>query len=474
MNRDELRGRLDDVTRRMTDLDREIGDSPMTPAQSERWQTLEDESRSLRTQIEAGDRLERVEDSRRSWRATTVDGRTRGDASRTAGMSMEFSATRSAALRNVDALARSGRIGTPVGDRLNAMVDEGSDEQRELSALYIATTGAPEYASAFRALLRDPIRGHLMWTPEETEAYRAVERARRRWEGRAALALAGYVLPTSLDPAVMIYNAGAMTPLRSQARVVQTMTSSWKGIKTAGATAEWKTEGAEAADGTPAGTEVDIPVFASDVDATFSYEVAQDALDLENQLERVCRDAVEVLWETAYTTGGGTTDPQGIVTGLIGGASEINTTGSEAIDKTDPATLQNALGARYSAGASWQSNIAIKNAYAVIENTAGQWYFPELRNTPPSLLGKPWYENSIMDGAINAAATANNYVLIYADLPRCFVIVDRPGTTAEILPGYSGANGRPTGQRHLFLFARTGSEVVDIAAGRILDVPTTA
>ena len=93
---------------------------------------------------------------------------------------------------------------------------------------------------------------------------------------------------------------------------------------------------------------------------------------------------------------------------------------------------------------------------------------------PPRLLGKRWYENSNMDSAINATATANNYVMVYGDIRAGFYIVDRVGATLEVIPNLVGANQRPTGQRGAILWARTGSEVVIPQALRLLDVPTTA
>lgn len=79
-----------------------------------------------------------------------------------------------------------------------------------------------------------------------------------------------------------------------------------------------------------------------------------------------------------------------------------------------------------------------------------------------------------MDSAINAAATENNYMLIYGDVARGFFIVDRVGSTLELIPNLVGANQRPTGQRGALLWARTGSEVVVPQALRLLDVPATA
>ena len=43
----------------------------------------------------------------------------------------------------------------------------------------------------------------------------------------------------------------------------------------------------------------------------------------------------------------------------------------------------------------------------------------------------------------------------------------------EILPGY-GANGRPSGTRHAFLYSRVGSKVVVPNAALVLSIPTTA
>lgn len=83
-------------------------------------------------------------------------------------------------------------------------------------------------------------------------------------------------------------------------------------------------------------------------------------------------------------------------------------------------------------------------------------------------------EISTMDSTVNAAATANNYLLVYGDFVAGFVIVDRIGTQLDITPNLVSANRRPTGTRGTFLWFRTGSNVVVPQAFRLLDVPTTA
>ena len=63
-----------------------------------------------------------------------------------------------------------------------------------------------------------------------------------------------------------------------------------------------------------------------------------------------------------------------------------------------------------------------------------------------------------MDGALNPVETQNNYVLLYGDIGRVFVIVDHPGTTIEFLPRYGPIPADRSAAP--FLFARAGSEVV--------------
>jgi hypothetical protein len=55
-----------------------------------------------------------------------------------------------------------------------------------------------------------------------------------------------------------------------------------------------------------------------------------------------------------------------------------------------------------------------------------------------------------------------------------FVIVDRIGSTLELVPHLVGSNRRPTGQRGALLWFRTGSNVVVPQAFRLLNIATTA
>jgi HK97 family phage major capsid protein len=372
----------------------------------------------------------------------------------------------------IDRAFNAGHLPAEAAEKAAALIDNGTDTDRSLAAQWASAAGSEHYRTAFAKLMADPVKGHLTWTAQEGDAYRATARVQNAMSTTAGNG--GYMIPLTLDPAIMLTNDGSNNPLRQLATVKQTMTDAWQGVTSAGATSEWKEEAAEAADGSPTLGNPSIPVFFGDSFLPYSYEVGMDADNFLGELVDVLRDSADNLMATAYTTGNGTTAPQGIVTGLAGTASEINTTGSETLDVSDPYALQNALPARFSAGATWQAHIATMNAYRRFETTNGAHEFPELRQNPPYLLGKRFFENSNMDGAINAAATANNYALIYGDVRRGFFIVDRVGSTIELIPNLMGENGRPTGQRGALLWFRTGSKVVVPQALRLLDVPTAA
>ncbi|WP_151475411.1 phage major capsid protein [Streptomyces albicerus] len=384
------------------------------------------------------------------------------------------SQTHDRALRTVDSLVRSGELPAYGAQRVEKLLNDGLPRDRALAARWAVAAGDPAYSSAFARLLADSQRGHMLWTPEEHAAFR---RASGVHDELRALSTAdsagGYMIPLTLDPAIILTNDGSTNPLRAISRVVQTTTGSWKGVTSAGTTAEWKAEAVEVAEPALTVGQPDIPVHFGDVFSKYSFEVGMDAVDLLGQLRVVLADAAAQLQNTAYTTGTGTGQPKGLVTALAGTASEINTTGTEALVATDPYALQNALGPRFQGRAQWMAALPIINTFRQFETGSGALKFPELRSVPPQLLGRAMNENSNMDGTIVTTATANNYVLVYGDFSQ-FVIVDRIGSSVELIQNMLGANRRPTAERGVFLYFRTGSDVTNASAFRLLDVPTTA
>ncbi|MGV9805562.1 phage major capsid protein [Micromonospora chersina] len=380
------------------------------------------------------------------------------------------SGERDQALRQIERSSRAGYLADHAAERATALVESyGSAREQTLAARWVTVAGADEYRTAFAKILADPTRGHLLWSEQEREAYQRVTELQSEMRAMSVgtVGAGGYMVPMTLDPALNISNAGSINPLRRISRVVQTVTNSWTGLNSAGATAEWL--GAdntvrEAADGSPTINDEPIPVYFGDVFVPYSFEVGMDAVDFLGELTRVLVDAADVHQAAAYTTGTGVNQPTGFVTALTGTPSVVATAGADTLVAGDVFNLQNQLPPRFQARAQWTANLAIINSLRQMETTNGALKFPELANG--QLLGRPMNECSDMDGSLTAAA--NNFILAYGDWSQ-FVIVDRIGATLEVIPNLVGANRRPSGQRGAFLWYRTGSDVLVDNAFRLLN-----
>lgn len=378
--------------------------------------------------------------------------------------------TRDQAMRTLERSVRAGDLPEHAATRVETIVKRGDS----WAARWAVATGNPDYATAFTKLAADPERGHMFWTQQEQRAFQAVEQVKAEQRAMSSAGSAGgFLVPLHLDPSILLTNDGSINPLRRISRVVQITGSSWNGVTSAGASAEWIAEAAQVADASPVLAQPNVPVFKGDSFVPYSFEVGDDGQNFLAELQTLLVDAADQLMATAYTTGTGSGQPSGLITGLAGTASEINGGTAEALGAADTYTLQNALPPRFQPRAQWMANLSILNTLRQFETSNGALKFPGLQNNPPSLLGRTVHENSNMDGAINAAATANNYVLVYGDFQQ-FLIVDRIGTRIEFIENLMGANQRPTGQRGALLWFRTGSEVLVPEAFELLDIPTTA
>ncbi|WP_262282139.1 phage major capsid protein [Micromonospora sp. MA102] len=377
---------------------------------------------------------------------------------------------RDQALRQIERSGRAGYLADHAAERATALVERfGSQREQSLAARWVTVAGDDHYRSAFAKLLGDPTRGHLMWTEREREAYQRVAELQSEMRAMSVgtVGAGGYMVPMTLDPALNISNAGSINPLRRISRVVQTVTNSWTGLNSAGATAEWlgaDNTAREAADGSPTINDEPIPAYFGDVFTPYSYELGMDAVDFLGELTRVLVDAADVHQAAAYVTGSGVNQPTGFTVALTGTPSVVATAGADTLVAGDVFNLQNQLPPRFQGRAQWCANLAIINSLRQMETTNGALKFPELANG--QLLGRPINECSDMDGTLTAAA--NNFILAYGDWTQ-FVIVDRIGATLEVIPNLVGANRRPTGQRGAFLWYRTGSDVLVDNAFRLLN-----
>lgn len=374
---------------------------------------------------------------------------------------------RDGALRMLDDLVSQNRLPARSAQTVEQLTRTGSGQEQGWTQRVVEATGDDAYLRAFSKLVADPARGHLLWDKQEHAAFQRVEQLRS--ETRAMSTTdnqGGYMSPLVIDPSILISSAGSINPLRQISRVVQTVSDTWNGITSAGVTFEWLAEAAQAADASPTLASPSIPVYKAGGFVPWSYEIGMDAINFTQELGRLLSDGYDQHTAVAFTTGTGTGQPTGIITTLVGTGSVVPTVGSEVIASGDVYAVQNALPPRFQANAQWCANLSILNTLRQFETAAGALKFPGLQNVPPVLLGRNANELSNMDGVINAGQ--ENYTLLYGDFSN-FVIVDRFPTQLELIPNLMGANGRPTGQRGAWLWARVGSDSVIDGAFRLLN-----
>lgn len=334
------------------------------------------------------------------------------------------------------------------------------------AAVRCIATGSEEYRSAFAKMASGQ---KDMWTDTERQA---VARAQSLTD-----AAGGFAVPYTLDPTIIGTDVGTINPIRRISRVVQTTTDSWNGVTGGAATWSWDAEGAEVSDDAITLAEPSIPVYKGAGFIPFSVEIGGDWAAIDSDLRTALMEGKDNLEGTAHMKGTGSAQPTGIETALAGGASEIAPQTVEVFAAADVYELQRVLPPRHrQAGPVWTFNIGTANDIRQFDTGGGGNFWTSLTpGAPETLLGWRWEEASVMDDSpdINPAVTDTNYIIIVGNWSR-FVIVDRVGMSVEFIPNlFHTTTNRPSGQRGLYTWYRTGSDSVDDNAFRMLNVATT-
>jgi len=376
---------------------------------------------------------------------------------------------RDQARRAVDALR--GRVPDDGVERLTRGFEraEASPYDAELNLLsrWMVATSRPAYNRAVNRMFRDPENGHREFDTEELDAFRAAKAVQRAMSIGTG-ADGGFLLPTHLDPAIVLSSAGSVDPMRSLARVETIATNEWHGITSAGVTASWAAEAAEATDDSPTVADPSVPTVKAHAFLAASIEAAQDT-NIAAQIQMLFADAKAQLEAGGFVTGSGTDEPNGVVTALAGGASEVSTAGVAAYAREDVLALQESIPARFR-----NQRSAFMMALEVLNATRE---FPKIdggvdvslvddSSNPPRVRGWGLHENSSLD----ATFTTGSNIAVAGDFRQGYLIVDRVGATVEFLPHLLGANRRPTGSRGWYMFWRTGGDVLVENALRLLTV----
>jgi HK97 family phage major capsid protein len=196
----------------------------------------------------------------------------------------------------------------------------------------------------------------------------------------------------------------------------------------------------------------------------FSHELGQDWNSLAQELARLAADGRDVLDSDKFLNGSGTNEPAGIFTGLTTSQRIQGTAGELTIAAVY--RLKQALPARFAANGTFAYNSKrLDDVFQAVGG--GSTQPPLLPSREGALLGRPKVEWSALDGT--STTGAGTKVAIYADF-QSYLVADRLGMQAEIIPHLFGGSQRPTGQRGFWVMWRTATKVLVPNAFRYLEI----
>jgi HK97 family phage major capsid protein len=453
MTLEQLRARLEAIQAERRDIHTATGDGDMSAEQVARWEALDTEEPTVRAQIDTEERAERVRESRARWGSTQV--RTTGD------VSYEI------------------RSGTPTPERvgmllraLDGRISDG-DNQRHFEQIVrrhardlvwarnILARANPVYDDAWRMVMS----GNGMLLTEEQRAAIAVGTGTQ----------GGFLVPTHLDPTLIITNSGSSNIVRSISRVVTLgQENVWHGVSTAGVTASWDAELAEVSDDTPTFSNPSVPVYGAQafvqatLDALADTGVADDVLALFG-------DARDRLEGAAHAVGSGVGQPTGIFTALDANTNvEITSAAAAAIALADIHGVYRQVPVRWRGKGSWLMHPLYSLAIKALGTALSASYSTDITQpVADRLIGRPLVESD--DAPTTQTTTALDNELVFGDFSN-FVIVDKPGSTmTQYIPMlFNVANNLPDGRVGWYMHWRNGSDSVNDLAFRLLQDKTSA
>jgi HK97 family phage major capsid protein/HK97 family phage prohead protease len=354
-----------------------------------------------------------------------------------------------------------------VKTHIDRMLETVDTKDGKLSR-HLLVTGSPEYRAAFgKAISGRPLK---------SEEAALLERAASLTD-----ASGGYAVPFMLDPTVIPTSDGALNPIRSIARKETIVgTDTWKGVSSAGVTASYGAEAAEASDDTPTLAQPEVAVEKAQVFVPFSIEIGSDWSAFQSEMATMFQDAKDTLEAEEFVTGLGSASntPEGVVAGLDAG-SVVDTAAATTFAVADVYSLKQALPARFRPNAKWMGEGSIYDLIRQFDTSGGADLWISnlalgLGDNPDGrlderLLGKPAYESSFMDSTV----ADGKDILLYGDFGKGYLIVDRIGMTVELVQHLVGTNHRPTGQRGLYAYWRNAGVILVDNAFRLLNVKSS-
>ena len=286
-----------------------------------------------------------------------------------------------------------------------------------------------------------------------------------------------FLLPTHLDPTIILTSAASTNEVRKLARVV-TLTqgeSAWNGITSAGVTASWDGEVVEVSDDSPTFGQPSIPTIRAQAFVQAAISAAEDIANLAPDLLMMFSDARDRLEGAAHATGAGTTEPTGVFTAVAAvTASRVTSTTAATIGLVDLNATYRGVPVRYRPRSAWLANPLYTLAIKALGTAISASYSGDLRDPVAGrILGAPLVESD--DAPTTQTTTALDNQVLFGDFSQ-YVVVDRPaGMSVEYIPHlFNTANNLPDGRRGWYATWRNGGDVTNVDAFRLLVDKTSA
>jgi HK97 family phage major capsid protein len=350
-------------------------------------------------------------------------------------------------------------------------------------AQWIASHGQESYKSAW---LKYAQYGESCWTrftPDEVDAMQQVQKAEAFRAMQVGVpASGGYGLPIGIDPTITLASNGAINPIRSLADVRAIGTYQLRLVTTdpTAVTAAYAAEGTEVGDNSPTLVQPTLTPHRWHSFVPFSVELGMDYPGLQTELLKLFADARDVLEATVFLTGNPTnSQPAGILniggTGSLTTAQQVLTATAATVGAPDIYALRQALPARWLVDGQWlMSPIELDNIYLLVpraSSTQPVLMLDDRSHMLPTIGGSTPAAGEVHQWSTMAAgATTGSIILLWGSWKSAYVIADRIGLVAELVPMLRGSNQRPTGMRGWYTYGRTDGVVAVPAAARYLQV----
>lgn len=361
--------------------------------------------------------------------------------------------------RALDAVSKMSGATDSIRQGATGILERFDDGKATLARQCLATS-SPEYLRAWAKMAMN--REHSLTQGERD----ALERAMSLTDNAG-----GYLVPFQLDPTVILTSDGSYNAIRQIARQVVATGDVWHGVSSGAVSWSFDAEGSEVSDDSTTFAQPVVPVFKANGFVPITIEALMDEQNVTQEVGRLLAQGRDDLEAAKFITGNGTTEPQGIVTGLVaaGGSTIVNSATTDTFAAGDVYKMDGSLPARYRSRASWLANRAWYNYIRQFDTAGGSQLWEHIgADVPAQLLGRGAYEAEAMDGTVTP--TVENYMSIYGAFEN-YVIADRIGMTVEFIPHlFHTANNRPSGTRGWYAYYRVGAAVVNAGGFRMLDV----